>query len=173
MECKEIKDNYLSMVRLFFLISLVFCSSLTNAHSSDQFVGKVVYVVDGDTIDVMHNKSKIRVRLWGIDTPEWNQPFSKKARLFLKNEVLGKVIRVEVKDKDDYGRLVAIVKNDYKNINEELVRVGLAWVYVYYCRESVCDDWKKLEREARLGRTGLWLDNNPVPPWKWKHSHRK
>lgn len=34
------------------------------------FHGKVVKVLDGDTIDVLHNGKAERVRLHGIDAPE-------------------------------------------------------------------------------------------------------
>lgn len=38
---------------------------------NEQFEGKIVKVVDGDTVDVMlKNGTKYRIRLLGVDTPE-------------------------------------------------------------------------------------------------------
>jgi len=47
-----------------------------------EFTGQVVGIVDGDTIDVLHNGKTERVRLYGIDCPEKKQPYGKKAKWF-------------------------------------------------------------------------------------------
>ena len=74
-----------------------------------------------------------------------------------------------VKDRDDYGRMVAMVTTeDGELVNELLVKNGYAWVHIYYCKEAVCERWKALEREARANRLGLWQDAEPVAPWVWK-----
>ena len=39
------------------------------------FTGPVVSVLDGDTIEVLHNTSPERIRLSGIDCPEKGQVF--------------------------------------------------------------------------------------------------
>jgi micrococcal nuclease len=39
------------------------------------FTGKLVKVLDGDTVEVMHNGKAERIRLAQIDCPEKNQPF--------------------------------------------------------------------------------------------------
>jgi len=44
------------------------------AHAAD-FSGHVVGVLDGDTIEVLHNTHPERVRLSGIDCPENGQAF--------------------------------------------------------------------------------------------------
>jgi len=45
-----------------------------------EFTGKVIKVVDGDTIDVLtDDKEKIRIRFSGIDTPERGQPYGNNA----------------------------------------------------------------------------------------------
>ena len=48
----------------------------------DNFSGQVVGVLDGDTIDVLHNGKAERIRLKGIDCPEKGQAFGKKAKQF-------------------------------------------------------------------------------------------
>jgi endonuclease YncB( thermonuclease family) len=39
------------------------------------FEGKVIGVLDGDTIEVLHEKKTERIRLYGIDCPEKGQAF--------------------------------------------------------------------------------------------------
>ena len=47
---------------------------------ADTISGKVIYIVDGDTLDILlEDKSKERIRLAGIDTPERGQEFGTKA----------------------------------------------------------------------------------------------
>ena len=44
------------------------------------FTAPVVSVIDGDTIEVMHNQQPERIRLYGIDCPEKGQAFGKRAK---------------------------------------------------------------------------------------------
>jgi endonuclease YncB( thermonuclease family) len=61
---------------------------------ADQFTGKVVGISDGDTISVLREGIAVRVRLYGIDTPEKAQPFGTKARQFTADLVFQKVVTV-------------------------------------------------------------------------------
>ena len=70
---------------------------------------RVVGVSDGDTITVLRDKTQVRIRLHGIDTPEKAQPFSQKAKQFTAKLVFGKHVKVEVVTQDRYGRTVAKV----------------------------------------------------------------
>ncbi|MDD3815509.1 MAG: thermonuclease family protein [Desulfocapsaceae bacterium] len=136
------------------------------------FSASVVKIIDGDTIEVEHLGKKLRVRLWGIDTPEWQQRFSHKAREFTRQHVQGRQVELQSKTWDKYGRLVAMVEVEGRSLNEELLTEGLAWVHIYYCKEPICRKWRQLETDARVARRGLWQDNKPVPPWKWKQDHK-
>lgn len=137
------------------------------------FTARVVKIIDGDTLEVRHQGNKLRVRLWGVDTPEHQQRFSREAREFTRERVDGRQIELQTKAWDKYGRLVAIVRVNGDSLNEELVREGLAWVHIYYCKEPICREWRQLEKKARKDGRGLWEEENPVPPWKWKQSHRQ
>jgi micrococcal nuclease len=46
------------------------------------FTGPVIGIIDGDTIDVLHNGQSERIRLNGIDCPEKGQGYGKKAKQF-------------------------------------------------------------------------------------------
>jgi len=57
-------------------VLILLCASLATAN----FTGPVVSVLDGDTIEVLHNTHPERVRLSGIDCPEKGQAFGNRAK---------------------------------------------------------------------------------------------
>jgi micrococcal nuclease len=67
---------------------------------------------------------------------------------------------------DNYGRMVGRVSVGETDVSLDLVRAGLAWHYKKYSKETLLSD---AEVQARRNRTGLWVDNNPVPPWEFRH----
>jgi endonuclease YncB( thermonuclease family) len=136
--------------------------------------GVVVKVIDGDSLRVQRNGKIHEIRLYGIDTPEYRQAYSNKAKQFTKRLAYQQVVTVEEKDIDRYGRIVALVMSQGKLVNRELVREGLAWYYPKYCREQpLCGELQGLERKARKARRGLWRDESPVSPWNWKRQQLK
>ena len=40
------------------------------------FNAKVIRIIDGDTLEIQREMKIQRVRIWGIDTPEWDQPYA-------------------------------------------------------------------------------------------------
>ena len=134
------------------------------------FSGRVVRVIDGDSIVVLRNGKAEQVRLNGIDCPELGQPFGRRAKQFTFNLVFGKEVSVEELGRDHYGRTIGEVTLDGKSLNLELVRAGYAWWY----REDAPRDriLKRLESEARDVRRGLWVDPSPIPPWEFRKLHR-
>ena len=67
------------------------------------FEGKVIGVLDGDTIDVLHEKKPERIRLYGIDCPEKGQPFGQKAKQATSALLFGKDVRIETHGRDNTG----------------------------------------------------------------------
>jgi len=169
------QDNrfYYKQLCVFLIISIViWIVGVATSHCMEaSFNARVSYVIDGDSIIVKKKKQKTRIRLWGIDTPEKSQPFSREAQRFTRRLLQGRTVKLIPVERDDYGRLVAIVLLGRKNISEELVRSGLAWVHIYYCRKKICESWRLLEEAAREAKSGLWNDNQPIAPWKWKKGH--
>lgn len=129
--------------------------------------GRVVRVVDGDTIEILVEQRPVRVRIHGIDTPERGQPWARRARQALSKRILGKQVRVIEVDTDAYGRTVGEVYADDVCVGCELVREGHAWVYRRFTDDAVLYE---LEAEARAARRGLWglPENERVPPWEWR-----
>ncbi|MHC9064020.1 thermonuclease family protein [Nitrospira sp. CMX1] len=117
------------------------------------FTGKVVSVLDGDTIDVLHNGQAERIRLNGIDCPEKKQPFGQKAKQFTSALVFGKEVTVQPKTIDRHKRTVGdVLLADGTNVNQELVKSGMAW---WYRRYSNDDTLGALELEAQQAKRGL------------------
>jgi endonuclease YncB( thermonuclease family) len=100
--------------------------------------GIVEHVADGDTITVITpNQTKLRIRMFGIDTPETpkgnkfpGQPYGKEAEAYLKQLVEGKRVKVEIYQVDRYKRLLSTIFLDGKDVNLAMIEAGLAEVYV-------------------------------------------
>ena len=62
-------------------------------------------MIDGDTylIKAGEHSEPIKVRLWGIDTPEKNRPFGMTAKNYCIDRYLNKTVDVDIKDIDRYG----------------------------------------------------------------------
>jgi endonuclease YncB( thermonuclease family) len=135
--------------------------------------GKVIGVADGDTITVLRDKQPQKIRLYGIDCPEKRQPFGKKAKQFTSQLVFGKVVDVEPVAKDRYGRTVAFVRVENITVNEELIKKGLGWVFMRYCKLPLCIEWQGLQLAAQADKRGLWKHSGEIPPWEFRRQQRK
>jgi endonuclease YncB( thermonuclease family) len=131
--------------------------------------GKVVAVADGDTLTVLDGTTQVKVRLEGIDAPESGQDFGTAAKKALSGKVFGKVVRVEWRDKDKYGRTLGHVHVDGRHVNLELVQEGMAWHYKEYNSDKALAD---AETKAREAKRGLWSIANPIPPWDFRHGQK-
>ncbi|MDF1553488.1 MAG: thermonuclease family protein [Deferrisomatales bacterium] len=139
------------------------------AAASVGFTARVETVIDGDTLEVRRGRDVVRLRLYGIDCPEGEQPRGPAATRFAAALAVGRTVTVRVRDTDDYGRLVAEVDlPDGRSLNRELLRAGHAWWYRRYAADP---ELERLEAEARLAGRGLWGAPDPVPPWRWRREH--
>ncbi len=127
----------------------------------------VVKVVDGDTIDVIENNTKERVRLIGINTPETVDPrrpvqcFGKEASNKAKEVLTGAQVRLESdstqSNRDKYGRLLRyIFLEDGTNFNLMMVHEGFAHEYTYEIPYIYQKEFKEAEAYARTNKLGLW-----------------
>jgi endonuclease YncB( thermonuclease family) len=133
--------------------------------------GRVVRVRDGDSIVVLRGGIGVEVRLDGIDCPELNQAFGRRAKVYASELAFGRVVRMAGKGRDDYGReLAEVFLPDGRSLNRELVAAGFAWRFRRHSADPVLE---AVEREARLARRGLWADPEPVPPWEHRRAARR
>jgi endonuclease YncB( thermonuclease family) len=137
----------------------------------ESFSGKVVSVTDGDTIQVMRDGRATKIRLHGIDCPESHQDFGTQAKKLTSDLAFGKMVSVEVEDIDRYGRIVGDVwLPDGTNLNQALVRSGMAWWYQQYAPGD--KTLKRAEQSARQARRGLWSRDDAIPPWEFRRGAR-
>lgn len=131
------------------------------------FTGNVVGVADGDTITVLRDNAQVKVRLAEIDAPEKAQAFGNKSKQALSVLVHGKAVLVVEQGHDRYKRTIGRVYQGDVDVSAAQVKHGMAWVYRKYSKDV---SLLPLEDEAKAQRLGLWADDEPVPPWVWRHS---
>ncbi len=150
------------------ILAVLLLSLWAVAARAETFTAQVIAVLDGDTVLVLHGNQKTSIRLAGIDAPEKLQAFGTASRDALAALVLRKDVRVTTRTVDDYGRVVALLQAGKLNVNEEQVRLGMAWEYSrYHADKSLL----ALQTEAQRARRGLWTQARPVPPWEYRKAH--
>lgn len=162
------RSKYNSKWLVVAVLSLTAFAVQASSVLAEQFTGKVVAIIDGDTIEVMREGRAERVRLNGIDCPESHQAFGTRAKQFTAAAVFGKQVTVRTHDRDRYGRAIGdVTLLDGSSLNQALVQAGLAWWYREYSTDRVLE---RLDEEARNAKRGLWADPHPIPPWEFRKS---
>lgn len=105
-------------------------------------VGRVVSVHDGDTSTSLVDRRQVKLRLTDIAAPEQRQAYGRRACQALADICAG------------------------TEANAEMVRRGLAWVFVKYAPGD--SPLFAVESGARLAKRGLWAEDRPVPLWEWR-----
>ncbi len=146
-----------------FLITLLLSATVYTVEANT-VRGKVVSVVDGNTLEVISAEDEMyRIVLVGIDCPEPGQPYAEEAKKFLEETILRKSIDVKLLGKDRWGNYLGEIITEVE-VSAELVKRGLAWCNEKNAPESL----KALEEQAREQRIGLWQEENPTAPWVYR-----
>ena len=161
--------------KIFQTIGAVFLSLVLSFSVWADFTGKVVKIADGDTVTVLdRNSVQHRIRLTGIDAPERKQAFGSRSKQSLSKLVFGKIVTVKTKKRDRYGRVLGKLLINGIDVNKEQIRRGMAW-HGYFRDQTAADriTYANIEKNARKEQRGLWVDSNPLPPWKWRKLRKK
>lgn len=125
--------------------------------------GKVVQVIDGDTIKVLLDQDGLTysVRYIGMDTPENTSQieyFGPEATSKNKELVEGKAVTLikDVSETDRYGRLLRYVLVENTFINYELVAQGYANTASFPPDISCISTFQTIEKQASSSKLGLW-----------------
>jgi endonuclease YncB( thermonuclease family) len=156
-----------------FAIALVAVMVVANgAHqSSAQTIAGQASVIDGDTIEI-HGT---RIRLFGIDAPEGGQTCMAQGKAFacgrraafaLADKIGRQVVECQPKDRDRYGRVVAVCRVGGEDVNGWMVAQGWALAYRRYSLDYVSQ-----EQRAQSSKAGMW-QGQFQPPWDWRRGTR-
>lgn len=150
-------------IGLFCIIMQLSATSSADELNGNFFWARAVEVSDEDTITVVRrndNLDMVVVRLFGIDAPENGQAHGKKVARELTRRVNKKIVLVEMKQKRDrYGRVVGVAKHEGKDVGQEMLAAGYAWVDPRFSKQDRLGRkyWATV-RQAEKGRIGLWQD---------------
>jgi endonuclease YncB( thermonuclease family) len=127
-------------------------------------------VIDGDSLVV----AGAEIRLFGIDAPEYLQVCTRVGRPWncgmeaadmLRTMVAGREIACRARDRDRYGRTVAVCLAGGLDLSAAMVKGGFAVAYGAYQAD---------EREARDARRGIWGSAFERPAaWRARHPRRR
>ena len=149
------------------LLLLIICTP----SYADQYEGRVIKVIDGDTIWVKTNNKHIKIRLSYIDAPELKQTYGVRSKNFLTNLILDKNVQINANKKDRYNRHLGEVYihnvDESVFVNAKMLKSGNAWIYLKHRDNSYL---KNLENYARIKKIGLWSQKTPVEPWIYRRS---
>ena len=154
------------------LVAVLTCLILSNCSSSgeplpDGANGRIVKVIDGDTVDVSMRGRTERVRLIGIDTPETKKPntpiqcFGPEASKHI-NELLPVdtpvLVQRDVEARDPYGRLLGYVYRTSDNlfVNQDLIINGFARPLSIAPNTAFASEFATLAQTAQNSKIGLW-----------------
>ena len=128
-------------------------------------------VIDGDTLSLRGE----RIRLFGIDAPESAQSCradgqrwrcGERATHALAGRIGSHTVACEERDRDRYGRIVALCRAGGEDLNAWMVEQGWALAYRRFSRAYANE-----ERAARAMRRGIWRGDF-VAPWDWRTGER-
>ena len=130
---------------------------------------ELLYVIDGDTLQLRIDGQSKRVRLIGVDAPESaqrdeskNTPEGEAAALFMKELLKGKNVQLYLEyDEqriDAYGRTLAYVYMDDGEpmLQEALLRAGMAEPLPIAPNDRYSERFEELNADARWERAGLY-----------------
>jgi endonuclease YncB( thermonuclease family) len=168
------------------VLVLAFCAAQAPAQQTPYMGtldGMVTSVGDGDHLTFSNNGKEIRIRLYGVAAPvitkisrsePWlskpGQRYAGRSFMELAKKVLHKQTRLEIIHLDRHDRAVAVVYVNGRNINLEMIAEGWAWAARNKSRHPLPPEYGHAEEQARARKAGLWMEDNPTPPWEFKRS---
>lgn len=117
---------------------------------------EVVWIADGDTIEVDTGDGTVDVRLLGVNTPEKGECYGEEPLAYLIDHLKGETVGLEISGDDQFGRTLASVWLDDELINLTLVSEG----YAIALTPSESDPYGSMliaaEEGAFSSGSGLW-----------------
>ncbi len=176
---------------VFFIAGIIFCfllvllalfikkkleKHLIPYQKGKKYWCKVVHISDGDTLTCRRfnlRRSVTKVRFAYIDAPESKQAYGIESARLLKKMVDGKIVRIQIAEVDRYGRHIGVIHRFGRNINEEMLKRGAAWVYEDYIKDkNELKRLQELQAKAKKQKKGLWKNTRAVHPSVFRNQSR-
>ncbi len=157
------------------LIIFALAFAAHNGQAQNHLTGVINHFTDGDSF-IIHGR---KVRLWGIDAPEYYQncrdatgkayPCGKHSRQFFENLAASRAVSCDImRAAKRESRIVAKCFLDGTDIAGEIVKAGHAIDYTYFSDEF----YKSEERAAKLAKSGLW-QGDFIEPYQWRKQNKR
>lgn len=165
---------------LLLLISFLAIGSVSA--ETQKYLVKKVY--DGDTILVTDGNLDLKVRLMGIDAPEYKQKFGTRSKQALIDLTYGKKVflKTEKRKLDPYNRILAHVFVGNENVGVKMISDGWAYYYRPYCQDYPLNKNKynydprpyiEAENLAKLKQAGVWSQDRPQLPCTYRKKYKR
>lgn len=163
------KASIITAIVVFGIVAVM--AGIVDAQQQAQWQGRVVAITDGDTVKVLTDTNdEVKIRIYGIDAPEKKQKYGPQSKQALSNLVYNKTVLVTPISIDIYGRLIAKVTSENIDIGSSMVCSGNAWWYCEYARRD--SELARCQRHAKMMKSGLWSEENPIPPWEFRKAKK-
>jgi len=157
------------------LIIFALAFAAHNGHAQNQLSGVIDYFTDGDSF-IMHGQ---KVRLWGIDAPEYYQnclddlgkeyPCGKQSRQFFEDLARGRSVSCDIMPAAKReSRIVAKCSLHEADLGSEMVSSGHAIDYSYFSDGF----YKSEERAAKSDQKGIW-QGAFTEPYQWRKQNKR
>lgn len=152
-----------------FLLILL-CLLSNHAQGTVVFGGVVSFVTDGDTLWVQPDKGgpTHKLRILGIDAPEICQAGGESSRKALIRFVLHQRVDVTVTRQDVYGRGLARVHLNNKDLGALMVKSGQAWSYGW---QKSLGPYAREQTQAQQLHLGLFAQGHAMSPKEFRKRH--
>jgi len=149
---------------------LIFCLLLPAWAQARVWNGWVTHVSDGDTLWVkpVDGAAPRKLRLLGLDAPELCQAGGEAARAALQQLVVGRPVQVKSNFQDTYGRDMARLRVDGRDVGAALVSAGQAWSSRWHNSKG---PYAVQEESARAAKLGLFADPAAELPSDFRQRH--
>ena len=163
------------VLQTFLLLTLSIATAAQQALVKPSTVtrirGNVLSVEDSDRLKIATDDGSITsVTLQGVDAPDENQDFFKKAKKRLSNLVERKDVTVILRTTET-GESFAVVYAGADDVGLTLLQEGLAWFAPNRSgsqNKTDRDKYLQAESMAKNAKTGLWDEKDAVAPWTFR-----
>jgi len=140
--------------------------------------GKVVDVYDGDSITILEDDTGWTrlIRLSAIDAPELSQRYGRESRDFLYTFAYGKQVTADCYRTIRQRIEICTVNMNEKDLALNQLEAGMAWrfrLYVEGVHPKKRYPYELAEKKAKAEQIGLWTDENPVRPYKYREKYER